>query len=502
MAHFPIVKSAGTTEAERFLAEIAEKTFLSLWSYPNVYRDQKIRGSGDGKELADLLVVFGRYIIIFSDKDIPWKSGDLPTSWKRWYKRAVLKSAVQVCGAERFIKEFPSRIYLDKGCQNKFPIDISNIENSVIIKVCTVGGIAGAVREHFKSGDGTLCIDLTDKKSAKADTEFQPFYVGNADFKGGCTHVFDHETLRFLLKEFSTAGDFISYLIFREKIVHSKLGVVATSEVDLVAFYLMHYEFESVEKRRRLFKKWQVILLEPNMYSNLVASAFYANKVSADVVSYHWDELIERFGQHVMAGTSEIVFGAKPSFSDSENALRFLAAEDRLTRRFLGGVFQDFVLSSEMQNKDKQARWLQAKDNFIGQRVRYVFVSYRDPSVFPVCYSKYRERRTHILQTYCFAALQEDPECDFCVGIAIDGPDHDGKRRGGSEDVMAVSREALTDDFLPELELAKKTYRVMESGAKTTRARVNKYPESATPYENLEGLSRQRRRALQRKHGK
>jgi len=58
-----INKSPGLTETERYLAKVCERTFLSLWSYPNLYREA-------GKELCDLLVVFDRHILIFSDKDI------------------------------------------------------------------------------------------------------------------------------------------------------------------------------------------------------------------------------------------------------------------------------------------------------------------------------------------------------------------------------------------------------------------------------------------------
>jgi len=56
-----INKSPGLTETD--LAKVCERTFLSLWSYPNLYQEA-------GKELCDLLVVFDRHILIFSDKDI------------------------------------------------------------------------------------------------------------------------------------------------------------------------------------------------------------------------------------------------------------------------------------------------------------------------------------------------------------------------------------------------------------------------------------------------
>jgi hypothetical protein len=81
-----------------------------------VFRDQgRSNGKGDGKEVCDLLVVFENHVIIFSDKQCSFfDSGDLQVEWRRWYKRAILKSAQQVWGAERWIREFPSRLFLDK----------------------------------------------------------------------------------------------------------------------------------------------------------------------------------------------------------------------------------------------------------------------------------------------------------------------------------------------------------------------------------------------------
>jgi hypothetical protein len=62
---------------------------------------------GVGKELCDLLVVFEDTIIIFSDKDCVFpNTGDLNIDWPRWFKHAVLKSAKQVWGAERWIRSF------------------------------------------------------------------------------------------------------------------------------------------------------------------------------------------------------------------------------------------------------------------------------------------------------------------------------------------------------------------------------------------------------------
>jgi hypothetical protein len=90
----PIKRADGVTESERYLKSLCDRTFLSLWSYPGVYRDQ-VSGKGtEGKEVCDLLVAFENHIIIFSDKDCQFPNSDrLELDWNRWFKRAVQKSA-------------------------------------------------------------------------------------------------------------------------------------------------------------------------------------------------------------------------------------------------------------------------------------------------------------------------------------------------------------------------------------------------------------------------
>ena len=62
MPNAPIVKSPGVTPTERLLAELCERSFLRLWSYPNPYKD-------DGKEFCDLLAVFEDHVFIFFDRE-------------------------------------------------------------------------------------------------------------------------------------------------------------------------------------------------------------------------------------------------------------------------------------------------------------------------------------------------------------------------------------------------------------------------------------------------
>src|SRR5690606_21732376 len=83
-------KSEGLTPSEAVLSGLCEKSFLSLWTYPNLYRKA-------GKELSDLIVVFGNDILIFSDKSISYPSTDDPSlNWSRWFRSAIRESAEQI----------------------------------------------------------------------------------------------------------------------------------------------------------------------------------------------------------------------------------------------------------------------------------------------------------------------------------------------------------------------------------------------------------------------
>ena len=190
----PIIKSIGTTESERFLARIAEKSFLSLWSYPNVFR-------GPAKELCDLLVVCGNKVIVFSDKHISWpQNEDFQISWDRWYRRAIAQSAKQLKRAIGWIKDHPDRIYLDASCKFPFPIDVPADELE-IHGVIVARGAASVCREHL-GGSGSLALSpLGVGQTALEKAPPFPFFIGNpsTDLKS-VYHVLDEVTLSVLLR--------------------------------------------------------------------------------------------------------------------------------------------------------------------------------------------------------------------------------------------------------------------------------------------------------------
>lgn len=116
--HFPSAENpwstvgaaSGSTPTENLLLDLARDSFLSLWSFPNVYTDEgRTAGRGDGKELCDLMIVFGNDVLLFSDKNCAFPEAEnLDVSWNRWYRRAVQKSANQLAGAEKVDNSIPN----------------------------------------------------------------------------------------------------------------------------------------------------------------------------------------------------------------------------------------------------------------------------------------------------------------------------------------------------------------------------------------------------------
>jgi len=109
-------KSEGLNASEKLLAELCEHSFLKLWTYPNLFRKP-------GKELTDLMVVFGNDVILFSAKACTYpNSGDPVIDWSRWFRSSIADSAKQIVKAEKSIQAAPDKVFLDAKCLEKLPI--------------------------------------------------------------------------------------------------------------------------------------------------------------------------------------------------------------------------------------------------------------------------------------------------------------------------------------------------------------------------------------------
>jgi hypothetical protein len=219
------VRAEGVTPAERYLQSLCERSFLTLWSYPSVFRDQKTGGKGDGKELCDLLVVFGEDILIFSDKSCAFPdTGNDQLDWSRWFRRAIMKSAEQAWGAERWLREHPDRVFLDRACTQPIPLEIPPTNRMRVHRIVVAHNVADRCAAYFGgSSSGTLVFnsDLRGNAHYADPGRCRPFEVGWLDTDRSFVHVLDDASLDILLGTRDTITDFCVYLRWKEDLLRS-----------------------------------------------------------------------------------------------------------------------------------------------------------------------------------------------------------------------------------------------------------------------------------------
>jgi hypothetical protein len=342
------------TGSERYLASLARRSFLTLWSYPNVYTDEgRGAGKGDGKELCDLLVVFGSHVILFSDKDCDYRSHrDPKVAWARWYRRSIASSARQLAGARSWIERFPNRLFLDRQCQHPLPIKLSAKEHRRIHLVAVARGAIASAVEHWKStaeqlGDssglslgppgpssGSLMLCTEIERDQHLD---RPFQIGWPLGRDQCVHVFDDETLDVVVGVLDTVPDFVRYLDQKEELLRRPCELVVPGEEDLLAMYLSSTRSSNQEPLFPQTSEGELVVLREGAWKELLADRSFRAREGANRVSYHWDTLIEFQTAHLIAGSAHTADGDY-SVASIEHVLRKMAEETRLTRRTLGAA--------------------------------------------------------------------------------------------------------------------------------------------------------------------
>src|SRR5271166_2290196 len=359
----PIRRGKGITQSERYLARLADSTFLELWSYPNTFIDKRSAPTADGKELADLLVVCGDDVIIFSDKSVAWPPGDVHLSWARWYRRAVKKSVDQIRGAERWLRQFPERVFLEPACTQKLPIELPPLARRRVHGIAVALGAQAACSSFFSDPDGSLMVCGRLKGGAHTDTaadDFVPFAFGDVDPDGPFVHVFDETALDIVLRELDTVSDFVRYLNQRETAIRGGRIIHAASEADLLAFYLQCKDEKGQphfpDPADRQETAGSGFVLAPGQFSAYIAGLEYSREKAERQPSYIWDRLIRVFTDHIIAGTSVEIAGELPDPKRAEPALRIMALENRIMRQALGSTFADVLQGAEREASARFAR--------------------------------------------------------------------------------------------------------------------------------------------------
>lgn len=474
-----IERGVGVNPTEKSLAALADKIFLNLWTYPNLF------GSA-GKELCDLLAVCGDDVLIFSDKNISWSSGaDVKVAWPRWYRKAIGKSAAQINGAARTLRDHPDQLFLDAACKERFPLTLPAADRRRVHLIAVALGASQACVEYRKEAPGYFAIDPVLKGDDHANSGaagFTPFAIGDVQCAGGFIHIFNEPALELLAQELDTVTDFTRYLTRRERVI--RLGHLApvAGEHELFAHYLLSGgPDEEHDFRRPGGGEWQEgerLEIPAGTHAALAAQPGYKARKEADKVSYAWDKLLGQFTASILAGEAEGAFGKEPEPSEAEEGLRSMALEPRLRRRLLGASVVDAMKKAEAAGANCYARNMVPGAHSADEKVGYVLLILAHHGEAPGgAYTEYRKRRVVMLRGYCLNMLQGNRDLKRAVGIGIDASSKVTGRTGGSEDFYALEVDVWTPELDKEADELKKDLGLLQPDNVTHgTASVDEFP--------------------------
>jgi hypothetical protein len=434
-------RSEGLTASEKVLAELCDKSFLKLWTYPNLFRKP-------GKELTDLLVVFGNDVIIFSDKSCGYPdTGNADLDWSRWYNHSIAHSVRQIAKAEKCILSNPDRVFLDAKCLQKLPTDLPNAIEIRVHRICVAVGALD--RAEAETGTRALRIEPAVLNDAVR------FTVGTTDKASGWVHVFDEESLAIVLAELSTVTDFIHYLNSKVALTQTNFKF-ADAETDLLGCYLWHGR--TFPARDRCYR------LDPNLWATVEASPEFLAGRGANKDSQFWDGLIEYINGHYLNETLE--FGNDHTMSEHERLVRILAGETRFHRRVLSKAI---LQRAEFAKKQAISTLLPSDQPDVG------YVLYIGKGDQGTDHAAYRADRARELQMRCHAAKAVNPDRRFFVGIALDARGVEGS----SEDFLYLDTGEWTADCIERAWKMRDELGLFKEGnAILTRLSEDEYPGS------------------------
>jgi hypothetical protein len=436
-----VTRSEGTTPSEKYLKKLCDRSFLSLWSYPSIFRDQgRANGNGDGKEVADLLVVFENHVIIFSDKHIHFENtDDIKIGWGRWFRKAVLKSAQQAWGAERWIRQFPARLFLDKQCTVPFPIVLPDPATAVFHRIVVAHDASRVCRERM-GGSGSLMLESDVVGDEHLD---RPFVVGRIDPAREYVHVFDDTSLDLLMAHLDTVSDFVSYLTKKEKLLTSGIAVFAAGEEELLAQYVGKLNQDG-EHDFVLPPKVNAIVIGEGEWETFQQSDEHKAQVEANRISYSWDELIEKFLYHLMSGTQ--YKSTHAAVREQEQSFRWLARENRTRRRMLAKAIHELL--GKTPPNYRASRLLQPSRS--GDPHFLFLLLPRYPSVEE---KDYRRVRAGLLREYCMVVKLHYPDAKHIIGIATEPLDGNDYR---SEDFVHIDATEWNEELNRQAQASKR----------------------------------------------
>jgi hypothetical protein len=454
-----IIKSKGLSSTEKVLAELCEKTFLKLWSYPNLYKS-------DGKEVCDLLAIFENHVFLFFDREskkFEDPEQDILLQWKRWQKEVIQKQITTAAGAKKYILA-GGKLFIDQKNLTAFPIPIP--KNPIIHKIIVAHGAKEACKNFSDANvSGSLAIGYSNK-----DTEGITFpFMLHLD-KRDSVHVFDSQNLEIILEELDTVHDFTAYIIAKEEAIRQYDDIFYCGEEDLLAHYFRNYD----QSKNRYFigaKRADVngIFIAEGEWMSLIQSAPYKLRKEANSSFQIWDDLIQRTGQNALDG---IVKGNGNVFN-SQSAIYEMAKEPRFFRRVLSETMIA-AIKNFPENIPGLARNISFMPSFYKDKA-YVFLQVKHPNI--VDYDNdYRPKRQAMLELACGAAKNNYPYLNKVIGIGIDAPKFS---ESNAEDFILLDCKEWLEEDRKYYENANKGFNFFNSN--TMQAQVKTVKDFPTP---------------------
>ncbi len=500
----PIEKREGLNASEKYVARIAEKTFLDLWCYPNLFQGKRTAQGAGSKELCDLLICFDNEVTVISVKSMDWpRKTDISVSWSRWYKRVVEHSVKQINGAIRWIMDFPDRIFLDPQYTKPFPIELPPVDKITFKGIAVTIGAKPGARKLFRD-DGSMGITpgLVGRDHIdQSNPEYTPFYFGDVNPGKTFVHVFDEDDIRSILNELDTAPDFLQYLSDREILIRNRFIPNSPRETNLLAEYLSNIDDKT--GRFHFPRGWingttrkSEINLDGDRYKYLKANSVYKDNRKYLSNSYRWDYLINLFTRDIITGESVQHSNLDSSVNGAEYALRCMAKENRFSRAYFSEVVGTALGKAAQKKQGKFVRFALPPEHAANQETGYVFLVLAYPTEFELerGYEQYRETRTELLLAHCEVMLYMYKSLKRVVGVAFDQSPEVTGRSGGSEDLALVEVDEWTEERLQEAERIRAHYQIMRPD-RVEEVGVTVAPPSPTVLK----MSRQQRRAQERK---
>ncbi|MEP3052669.1 hypothetical protein [Ascidiaceihabitans sp.] len=376
--------SVGLTRSEKFVTQLCERSFLELWTHPNPIGKK-------GKELCDCLIVCGPHIVIISVKEIEYKDTGDTKGWERWHRTAIEKSASQIWGAERWLKNADDVVRHD-GRIVTLPPKLERIYHRVSVS------LGSKEQAPIKWGD-----------------------LGN-----GFVHVCDEKSVGIVFSALDTITDFVEFLTASEAFVTGEAKVVFNGGgiEDLVALFIQNdYTFPNFAGGA---SEAGLMILDGDIWDSFEKSEEFKDHAEYFKNSYRWDSLIKSYAKDLI--TDGMLDMHSQSVTHDQHALIEMALQPRYMRAQLSGRFFEILGNPELKVRSRLA-------------LGYGGTAF----VFLIAPSSDREARVSELGLRCLVVQCKQPDTQRVVGIATDQPG--SSKVGYSSDLAYIELPDITQEM-------------------------------------------------------